>query len=232
MNKLRRFSISLAALLLFSGIAMVSPAAARDGNSSSDTSNSSTKDTVAVDDTATNNNSTGGNLAEQFREQAKEQLQAARQNAKEQSEAHREQACNARKANLTNRMANSVRHAQKLKGVMDSFFTRVQDFYTSKNLNVSNYDTLKSDVVTAQTNAANSITALQALNTDGIDCTSSTVADSVSAFRKAVSNTRDSLKAYRKSLVALITALKGASTGTGGNSSDNSTDSTTNTTGQ
>lgn len=223
MNKIRRFAISLAALLLFSGVAMVSTAAARDGNS-----HSSTSDAVVADDTTTNDSSAGSSLAEQFREQAREQLQAARQNAKEQTEAHREQACTARKANLTTRMANSVRQAQTLKGVIDSFFTKVQDFYTAKNLNVSNYDSLKSDVVTAQTNAANSIMALQALNTDGIDCTSSTVADSVSAFRTAVSSTRDSLKAYRKSLVALITALKGASTGTGStNNGDTSTNSNT-----
>jgi hypothetical protein len=110
-------------------------------------------------------------------------------------------------------MANAVRTAKTIKGVIDDKYTRVQDFYTSKSLNVTNYQTLKDAVDTAQAAAADSISALQATNTT-IDCTSGNAAETVSAFRTAVGNTRDSLKAYRKALIALITQIHGASTST------------------
>ena len=212
MNTLKRFLISLSALLLFSGVAMVAPAAAR---------GASADNTIADDNSSSTTTTTGNNLAEQFKEQAREKLQAARQNIKEQTEAHREQACTARKANLTKRMSNAVAQAEKHKAVFDKIYARVKDFYTNKKLNVPDYATLTAAVDTAGTNAQSSIDALKALDVN-VDCTSQTVASSVSAFQQAVGNTRDSLKAYRAAIVDLINSLKGASTGTD-NSSTNST---------
>jgi hypothetical protein len=228
MNKSKRFLASLAALLLFSGVAMTAPVAARDGGrGSSDVSSSSDVATAADDNTTSDSSTSGSTLVEQFREQAKEKIRAARLKGETQSQTHRQQACTARKAALTKRMSNAVRNADNLKGVMDRMFTKLQTFYTNKNLNVADYAALKSAVETAQTNAQTSINALSTLNVN-VDCSSQTVADSVSAFQTAVGNTRDSLKAYRKTLVDLINSLKGASTGAHSttDSADNSTDTT------
>jgi hypothetical protein len=230
MNKPKRFLASLAALLLFSGVAMTTTATASNGRRSIPDTNSSSNVATASDDTSSSDESGSSTLTEQFREQAKEKLQAARQNVKEQSEAHREQSCNARKANLTKRMSNAVSRAQKHKEVFDKIYSRVKDFYITKNLNVSNYADLTAKVDTASSDAQSSIDALKALDVN-VDCTSQTVADSVSAFQQAVKTTRDSLKTYRATLVDLIKSLKGASTGantSGDNSTDNSTTNTTN----
>jgi uncharacterized protein YukE len=215
MKNLRRFSLSLAILLLFSGVSMALPGAVHGQSGGNDTSSAG-----------------GQELAQQFKEMAKTRLDTLRAAHQEQSQQHRQQACEARKANLTRRESNAVRFAKNHKAVFDKIYQRVQDFYTAKQLNVSNYDTLKSAVDSASTDAQTSISALQALDASTIDCTSTTVADSVSAFQSAVKDSRDKLKAYRSSLVDLIKALKGASTGTNATSgSDNSTD-TTNGTGQ
>jgi hypothetical protein len=215
MNKLKRLLLSLAALLLFSGIAIAAPVAARDRNAlADDTSSSTTTDNQSND------------LAQQFKEQAKAKLEAARQNAKEQTEAHREHACTARKAALEHRMSRAVTQAKKHKAVFDKIYAKVKDFYTNKNLNVPDYASLTAAVDTAGTNAQTSIDALAALDVN-VDCTSQTVASSVSAFQQAVSNTRDSLKAYRKTITGLTSSLKGASTGT-----NSPNDSATNTTAQ
>jgi hypothetical protein len=57
-----------------------------------------------------------------------------------------------------------------------------------------------------------------------VDCTQTdSLATNITAFQTAVKSTRDSLKAYRSSLVDLITALHGASTST----DDSSTNGTT-----
>jgi hypothetical protein len=169
----------------------------------------------------------GSNLAEQFRELAQQKIEQAKQNHQEQTEAQREKVCNTRKANLTARMANAVTLAQQHETSIDGIYTKVKDFYTTNHLNVSNYNDLTAAVDTAQTNSQTAIAALKALDVS-VDCTSQTVASSVSAFQQAVSSTRDSLKAYRSALVSLITALKGALTSTStGSSTDN-----TNTSGQ
>jgi hypothetical protein len=214
MNTAKRFIFSLSTLIFFSGMALAAaPAYARDGSSggsndaveaASTTDSSSNTGTETETEVETH----GQTLAQQFREQAKANITAVKsQHTQEQ----KQKSCEARQAGLTKRMANAVKAAQNLKGVIDDKYTRVQDFYTSKNLNVTDYQTLKDAVDTAQAAAADSISALQATNTT-IDCASGNAAETVSAFRAAVGNTRDSLKAYRKALVALITQIHGAST--------------------
>lgn len=202
MKSLKRLSLSFVLLLLFSGVSLALPPAAR-GQSGAATDSSDTTTAQAE--------SRGMSLAEQFRAQAKARMQAARENSKNRTEAQRQRACTARKAALTRRMNNAVSQANKHKAVFDKIYTRVKDFYTTKNLNVADYDTLTTTANNAQTNAQASIDALQSLNI-APDCSSETVADGVSAFQAAVKSTRDSLKSYRTALVDLINSLKGAST--------------------
>jgi hypothetical protein len=217
MNKAKRLVFSLSTLVLFSGVALfAAPVYAERGNSGGGSDNTVL---AATDDSSTTGNQTetevenhGHDLAEQFRLQAQTKIAEKKAQVKAQTQEHRQQACEARKTNLTNRMSRAVTQAENHKAVFDKIYTRVQDFYTKKKLNVSDYDSLKAKVDSAQAAAAASIQALK--DTDiSVDCTSSTVADSVSAFQSAVGDTRDSLKTYRAALVDLINSLKGASTG-------------------
>jgi hypothetical protein len=214
MNKAKRFVFSLSTLILFSGVALAAaPVYAEDGSSGSGSTGSQTETDVE---------NHGHSLAEQFRLQAQEKIAEKKAQVKEQTQEHRQQACEARKTSLTKRMSRAVTQAENHKAVFDKIYTRVQDFYTNKKLSVTDYDSLKAKVDTAQADAAASIQALK--DTDiSVDCTSSTVADSVSAFQTAVGSTRDSLKTYRAALVDLINSLKGASTGQG-QTQDNSND--------
>lgn len=215
MNKLKRLIISSVAVLLFSGAALAVPAAAHgEDQLSGDTSTSS-------DSSDTTGTGHSGQLAEQFREMAKEKVQQAQANHTEQTDAQRQKVCEVRKNNLTKRMSRAVTVANQHKANIDRIYEKVKNFYTTKKLNVTNYDELTAKVDTAQTAATDSITALKNLDIS-VDCTSQTAADSVASFREAVSSTRDSLKAYRQALVDLITSLKGASTSTS-NSTDNTT---------
>lgn len=212
MKKLQRITLSLAALLLFSGVALVVPASARPVSAQTADNNNQA--------TAADTGSAGGNtLAEQFRAQAKQKLQQIQATHKAKTEAEREKVCAVRKSVLTKRMANAVAQAKKHKQVFDKIYAEVKNFYTAKNLSVSNYADLTAKADTASAGAQTGIDALAALDVN-VDCTSQTVASSVSAFQSAVKSTHDSLKAYRSAITDLITAIKGASTGT--------TDSSTN----
>jgi hypothetical protein len=94
----------------------------------------------------------------------------------------------------------------KVKEVFDKIYTKVKAFHDSKNLNTTDYAALTAKVDTAQADADAKIAALKSLDVT-VDCAQTNVADGVSAFRAATSSTRDSLKAYRKALTALIVAV-------------------------
>lgn len=221
MNKIKRTITSLAALLLFSGAGMAVPLSAHAEDSNMTANPPSSSDVSQSNDSTSGTNSEkSSTLANQFRELAQQKLQEKRKDVKAHTEAEREKSCNARKASLEKRMANAVTQAERHKKTIDEIYTKVKNFYTTKNLSVANYSTLTANVDTAQANAQASIDALKGLDVN-VDCTSQTVADSVSTFQQAVSSTRDSLKSYRTSLVALITAIKGDSTSTDKTNSTN-----------
>lgn len=234
MHKIKSFFISFAALLLFGGISLTATVAAlENGGVTGDTSANPPHSAVPVSEdnqgTSSNDSANGDKLAEQFREQAKEKIEAARQDSREQhSLAIREKACTARKNNLAKRMDNTYAQAQRHEEVFNKIYQKVQDFYKDKKLNVSGYDSLKSAADSAQSNAQASVDSLKTLNTDGIDCATGNAAETVSAYQAAVKNTRDSLKAYRAALVDLINSLKGASTGTNSTGSTNDSTNQTN----
>jgi hypothetical protein len=226
MKSIRRFTFSLAALLIVSGLAMAAPASARDGSNDSSTSTSGSQgsdDSTTDTTTNTQNEAEVHDLTTKLRQEGQTELETHKQNGRQKTEAEREKACTARKNNLTKRMANAVKWANKHKAVIDTAYAKVKAFHDTKNLDVPNYASLTAEVDTAKANAQTSIDALSALNVN-VDCTSQTVATSVSTFQQSIKNTRDSLKSYRKAVVSLITALKGASTDTKDNSSTNSTE--------
>jgi hypothetical protein len=222
MKNIKRLTLSLAALLVVSGLALTVPASAEHGSndSSTETTSGSSDDTTTT--STTENEVEVHNLTAKLRHQGEAEVEAHKAESHAKTEAQREKACTARKANLTRRMANSVSWAKKHKGVIDTAYTRVKAFHDSKGLNVPDYAALTAAVDTAQANAQTSIDTLSALNVS-VDCSSQTVAASVSTFQQSVKDTRDSLKAYRAALVKLIEATKGASTSA---TDDNSTNGT------
>lgn len=202
MYTVMRIRMTLLSIVLFCGLVLAVPVSAHamdDSSSSSD----STGDTSDSAESST--------LRDHFKALAQQEVADKKAQVKERTQAERQKACNARKTNLTNRMNNAVKRAQNHKAVFDKIYTKVKTFHDSKGLTVQNYDTLVAAADAAGANAAASISALQSLDVS-VDCTSSNVADSVSAFQQAVKASRDSLKTYRTAIVDVITSLKGAST--------------------
>ena len=147
----------------------------------------------------------------QFREEAMQQLQTERKNAKEHSQEARQQACLAHQAEIDTRIADYSKEAQAHLNVFSSIFTKVQTFYTTKHLSVSNYATLSAAVTTQQTAAQQAVDALSQLSGTKLDCTQPDPAQNVAALKNAVDNARTALQAYRQAITTLIVALKGAS---------------------
>ena len=216
MKIVNRLSLTFMAAVIISGTALTVPVAARDGSDDSSSTNSQDRSgnskpprAETENNTETENENHAKDLKEQFHELSQEKLNALRQEKKEQTQLQRQKACEKRKAGLTKRMQDAVRYAQKHEAVFDKLYTRVKNFYETKQLTVTDYDSLVAAVDEAQANSAASIAALRSLEVN-VDCTSETVADDVAAFQQAVKSTRDNLQTYKSALVNLIMAVKSA----------------------
>lgn len=243
MQRIRRIGLLLAAVLSVCVLAAM-PVAAEGGDSggSGDSSSSTTSSTDQTSDTSGSHDGTSGssevettsettteNSTETETEvhmlegKAKNMLATERKNGEKHSEQQRQSSCKAHQAEINNRVSNYSVAAQRHLTVFEGILTKVQNFYTTKKLNVSNYDTLLAAAQSKQADAQTAVDALKALNVS-IDCTQPDPAQSVATVKTAVSNARSALQAYRAAIKDLIVALQGASsaqdkteTSTGGN---------------
>lgn len=144
------------------------------------------------------------------KEQAKLTLEEKMANREVKSEAKRQEVCERRVAKLQSAMTRLEARSTKLLGVIDSFYTKVTGFYSSGQLTVSNYDELLDNVDTARATATDEVAVLGALNED-IDCTDPEVTIDVATFKESAVSTKEVLKAYRKTLVELISSMRAQS---------------------
>jgi chromosome segregation ATPase len=238
----KKLVMSLAALLVVCGVGLSGGTALARGinsgpgssGSSSGSDDSSTVKTASTTESETEvehgqETAKSQTLREQFKQEAKTKVETEHKaQAKAKTLEQKQKSCEARKANLTKRMSNSVAAAQRHKETFDKIYARVKAFHDSKSLNVANYDNLVANVNKAQQDAVDQVAALKALDV-AVDCTQAdSLATNITAFQAAVKSTRDSLKTYRKAIVDLITQVHGASTST--TKTEDSTESSTNST--
>lgn len=217
----------------------VAPVAADHGSTSGgDSTTATTTSTSGGDSTSTTSTETETEVPDKtttdevkaelasIHEHAKQALDTERKNHSERTTEERQKSCEAHQVEVNTRASNYAAAAQRHLGVFESVLTRVQDFYTSKHLNVANYDTLLATATAKQADAQKAVDALKALDVS-IDCTQTDPAQTVSALKTAVANARAALQAYRTAIKDLIVAIKGASTA----QTENTTTTTTTTTG-
>ncbi|MDQ3123491.1 MAG: hypothetical protein M3Q14_02315 [bacterium] len=115
--------------------------------------------------------------------------------------------CEARSERLQEKVPKLANSANVIKGVIDKKYDQVQEFYTSGKLTVDNYKELVKAIEFAKADAGASLEAVNTYEFE-IDCENKKVGEQLDSFRTAVKETRDVLKQYRKTLVALISSLK------------------------
>jgi hypothetical protein len=154
--------------------------------------------------------------------QAKTMLATDRKTGHEHSTVERQAACQAHQAEINTHVSNSSAAAERHLTAFEGILTKVQSYYTSKNLSVASYASLLAMAQSKQADAQAAVDALKALNVT-IDCTQPDPAQSVAAVKTAVDNARTALQAYREAIKNLIVVIEGASSAheststTGGN---------------
>jgi len=232
-----RFVGALAATLLLLG-ASSAPLFAQDGGgsgssgsgssgsgsdssqSSTDTSGSSSSDSSTETETQTETElhnrqdvkSGATQLLDKHKGKAASDIAALRsQKGSSHSAADLQKACSTHKDSITAKAKRFATNAAHHEATFDTIFTKVQTFYTDKQLTVADYDTQLAAVKAKQTVSASDVVALQTLSTQTIDCTDQNAAALyVSQLKTAVTTAKDDLKAYRTALVSFIQAVRSA----------------------
>lgn len=150
-------------------------------------------------------------------------IEAKKAEVAEKLETRRLEACEKKEAKINAILDRSVAQSEKHLAVFEKIEERVKTFYTDKNLNVANYDTLLATVDEKHTAATAQIEAADAAE---FACEDAESTSPTGAIKEIVTNKNDAIQEYRTALKDLIVAIKGASTSTD-KSSDSSTETET-----
>lgn len=163
-------------------------------------------------------------LAEQRKEAEKKRLELLDQDKntlRRKSEAEQKQAaarkeqfkaaCENRRENFRNRLESIGTRAQKHVATLESITARVEEFKTRKNLTVENYDALVADVA-AQKALVQSLATTVKEQADTFTCGEEPgqASASLAAFKDALQQQIEALKAYKTSVKNLIVAVRAA----------------------
>lgn len=151
---------------------------------------------------------------------AKEQARVAAAKAEEQAKvaAAKEKLCATRKTTAGNIEDRISTRGQNRLNVITTVAGRVENYYVTKGLSVSNYDALVSDINaqkgTAQ--AAVDLVKADAAQMSSVTCGDGSGRTAVEKFKTDLKAEQAALKAYNTSVKNLITAVRAAKTTTGG----------------
>lgn len=145
-------------------------------------------------------------MRESAKSKAKEQAEALKSEAKARKIELKKDICEKRQAKLATIPSRVIKNSTVLQNVLDRKYARVQEFYASKSLSLANYESLKQNVDNTQASAQTAVDALSDFNIT-INCEAPGIGQQLDGLRSATNDAKTKLKAYRKALVDLITAI-------------------------
>lgn len=125
--------------------------------------------------------------------------------------------CQKREKNITSNMQKIAARGEKHIGTIDKISAKVQDFYKSKNLSLSNYDALVADASAKKTTAQNLVNALKT-NSTTFKCDSNNPKLTGQVFQDEAKDERTAIKDYRTSVKNLIVGVKSVAESTSSDS--------------
>jgi hypothetical protein len=147
--------------------------------------------------------------AKEARNQAQERVQEINQEASERKLSVKQDVCTRKQSQLEMVVPKLSTGSVRVKDAIDKVYARVQGFYETGQLTVVNYYEL--EAVVAERKAATEV-SIAALDTAMVeyDCDNPSFGQQLDSYRLLVRESRDNLKAYRDSLVDLISVMRSA----------------------
>ena len=201
MNRLKRIGTSVAVLVAALLFGAAAPAFATHGANDSRGGDAMASATATVSDDTTTTTTTSH--AE------------ARQDGHKLTDAEHQKRCESHKQGLTTKFSHIVTNSQRIQDRISDVLDKAVAYQQTNNITVANFDNLVAAANTAKANSADAIANLKAVQ-PSLDCNNTSVHSDVSVFKTAAAKTRDSLKAYRTAVKAVVQSLKTAKTGAEG----------------
>lgn len=148
-------------------------------------------------------------MREAAKENAKLQAEQLKAEAKARKVELKKEVCERRQAKLSTIPSRITKNSTVLQDLLDRKYSKVQEFYINKNLSIANYAELKQNVDTEQAEAQTAVNTLGEFSLT-INCDTLGIGQQLDGLRTATTDAKTKLKAYRKSLVDLITAISAA----------------------
>lgn len=145
--------------------------------------------------------------ATEARAKAQERVVQIKQEVEDRKTTIQQEVCERRQEKLAAVMPRLATGATSTKNALDTMYARVQGFYADGQLTVANYDELNANVAAAKADAETVLAAVETYEFE-LDCENPNVGEQLDGFRSSVTEARESLKAYRTQLVALISAMR------------------------
>lgn len=178
------------------------------GSGGSSTSGSGKSTTSSTENETENETETSGDL----HTRAGKLVAALKQEHKSQkTAAQRTKACEAASHGLETKFTQISKNATAFQTRIDGIYAKGVTYQSDNNVTVANWSDL---VAKADAAKAASAAAIAALPSAPIDCTASSPADQVAAFKLQAQTVRDDLKAYKAAVKNVLHALLDAKTPT------------------
>ncbi len=145
--------------------------------------------------------------SERKQKDTQERVAEIKQEVEQRKATVKQDVCERRQEQLTKIMPRLATGAISVKTAIDTANERVQGFYDSGQLTVSNYEELKAKVDVAKTDSEVALEVVTSYQFE-LDCENANVGEQLDAYRASITEAKDSLKAYRVALVDLISAMR------------------------
>lgn len=177
------------------------------GSGSDRSSTTSPKTETRRSSTDTKTESENESEVDELRHQGGSILSEAEKKHPESNKEDRLKKCEQRKNGIEQRSGSFVLNAQRYLTHINEVSTKVQDYKTTNDLKVADYDALVAAANAAKTQATNSVAAMAALK-PVLDCSKDTAPADVATFKAAVAKAKTDLSTYRKSVKTLLVAVQ------------------------
>lgn len=146
-------------------------------------------------------------MQEQINERSKEIEKEGPKEKK--SDEKRKKLCSEKKKGVETKLSRITSNAQKHQDRISAYLDKIIVYKTEKNITSTDIDNAITAANEAKLTSAATVAALKDLSTT-INCDSPTVASDLATFKAAAEQTRNNLKAFKTSVVAVHTAVEQA----------------------
>lgn len=173
------------------------------------------KTEVEVENEVENETEIEKSEVEARRERIREKIKARSQEIEKETESKKskktpeelQKKCEERKKGLETKLSRLSTNATKHQAKISAYLDKIVAYKVDNNINNADVDAAILSAIDAKTTSEASVSALAALSPT-IDCTSGAVASDVANFKAAAEQTRTNLKAYRKAVKAVHSAIE------------------------